>query len=672
MWDDNIAAVTRASRFDGQGARVGVDVGGTFTDLVAVRDGTLVTTKVPSVPKDQSLGVVSALEASGVPYDEIGLVAHGTTVATNALLERRGARTALVTTAGFRDVVEIARQNRPSLYDLTAPPPAPLVPRELRFTVTERIGPEGVRTELDELSIRQAVDDVRAAGVDAVAVCLLFSFADPAHEQRIRDALRTALPEVFTSASSDVLPEFREYERFATTTADAYLGPGLASYLNRLAERLAEAGLPRPVVMQSSGGVIDVAAAAALPSTCVLSGPAAGVVAAAYVAGQSGYSDLLTFDMGGTSTDVGLVLDGDVQMTTGAVVAGIPVRHPMVDVHTVSAGGGSIAWIDSGHALRVGPRSAGATPGPACYGHGGEDVTVTDADLFLGHLADGATLGGEVVLRRDLADQAISKLAAELGLDAVAAAEGVVRVAEAEMVRALRVISIERGIDPRELTLLAFGGAGGMHACRLAEELQMTRVLFPRAAGVLSALGLAVSDLRRDYVTPLFGSVDELSASHLETAFAALEERAQVELETPTLERSADVRYTGQSFELTVPAADHAAVASAFHAAHERRYGYHLTDTPVELVALRLAARSPVPKPSLTVPATTPQREDRTRTAHFGKGWVEARVVEVDELRPGDAVPGPAVVELPEATCVVRPGWLATVDETGALVLERR
>jgi N-methylhydantoinase A len=663
--------VPRASTIGGQSARVGVDVGGTFTDLVAVHDGRLVTAKVPSVPHDQSLGVVAAIEASGVPTDEIGLVAHGTTVATNALLERRGARTALVTTEGFRDVLEIARQTRPSLYDLTASAPAPLVPRELRFTVTERIGPEGVRIALDEASLRRAVEDVRAADVGAVAVCLLFSFSDPSHERRVRDTLREALSDVFITASSDVLPEFREYERFATTAADAYLGPGLASYLNRLAERLEAAGLPRPVVMQSSGGVIDVAAAAALPSSCVLSGPAAGVVAAAYVGGLSGFSDLLTFDMGGTSTDVGLVLGGDLQMTTGSVVAGIPVKHPMVDVHTVSAGGGSIAWIDSGRALRVGPRSAGAEPGPASYGHGGGDVTVTDADLFLGYLEDGATLGGEVVLRRELAEAAIATLAAELGLDPVAAAEGVVRIAEAEMVRALRVISIERGIDPRELTLLAFGGAGGMHACRLAEELQMTRVLFPRAAGVLSALGLAVSDLRRDYVTPLFGQIDALSPHEVEAAFAELERRAAGELDTPLLERSADVRYTGQSFELTVPAVELEAVASAFHSLHERRYGYHLADAPVELVALRLAARSPMPRPSLDAHTASRPYAGRTRKAHFGGRWVEIGVVEIDSLGPGDAVVGPAVIELPEATCVVRPGWTATVDGTGALVLEQ-
>jgi N-methylhydantoinase A len=648
--------------------RVGIDVGGTFTDLVAISDGVVVTAKVPSVPADQSLGAVAAFAAAGTDAGEVASVAHGTTVATNALLERRGARTALVTTHGFRDVLEIGRQNRASLYDLTASGPPPLVPRELRFTVRERIGPEGVREPLDEASLQAAVDAVAAAGVDAVAVCLLFSFADPSHERRIRDAVRAALPDAFVLASSDVVPEFREYERFATTTAGAYLGPGLSSYLERLGRRLEGAGLPRPVVMQSSGGVVDVEVAAARPSTCVLSGPAAGVVASAYVGGESGFRDLLTFDMGGTSTDVGLVLDGVVQTATGSVVSGIPIGHPLVDVHTVSAGGGSLAWVDSGGALRVGPRSAGAAPGPACYGRGGTEVTVTDADLFLGYLADGARLGRDVVLSRARAEAAIGALAGRLGVDAEAAALGVARIAEAEMTRALRVLTVERGIDPRGLTLLAFGGAGGMHACRLAEELDIGRILVPRAAGVLSALGLAVSDVRRDYAAAFFRRLGDLAERELEAAFAALEERSRADGAGPRLERFADLRYRGQSFELTVPA--DGPLAETFHAAHERRYGYRVDDAPVEVVALRLTATAPVPKPRLggREPVLA---EPSTRRACFDGGWHETAVRDANGLADGEAVPGPAVLVFPEATCVVRPGWTATRDGAGALVLER-
>ena len=652
--------------------RVGVDVGGTFTDLVAVRDGRLITAKVASRPGNESAGVLAAIDVSELESESIAAIAHGTTVSTNALLERRGARTALVTTQGFRDVIEIGRQDRPSLYDLTERPPSPLVPRELRFTVTERIGPHGVEIELDEDSVRRAAEAVAEADVDAVAVCLLFSFADPSHEQRVRDVVREVSPHARCSLSSDVLPEFREYERFSTTTADAYLRPALAAYLELLGTRLRERGLPEPVVMQSSGGVVDLAAAVERPSACVLSGPAGGVVAAAFVAAESGYVDLLTFDMGGTSTDVSLVLGGEVQTTTSSIVGGIPIKHPMVDVHTVSAGGGSIAWVDDGGALRVGPRSAGARPGPACYGLGGDQVTVTDANLYLGYLQDGATLGREVVLRREHAERAIERLASELGVEPVVAANGVITVAEAAMTRALRVVSVERGVDPRGLTLVAFGGAGGLHACHLAEELGIARIHVPRAAGVLSALGLAVSDLRRDYVAPFFAEAADLTRAELNRAFADLEQRAVRDLDARVLRRFADVRYKGQSFELTVEV-DHAdAIASAFRALHEQRYGYSLTDAPVELVAIRLLAQTPAPRPRLAEQRTdTDVSAQGSRTASFERQWVETPMFAVDALSRGEPVPGPAIVDLGEATCLVRPGWAAATDQTGALTMER-
>jgi N-methylhydantoinase A len=660
-------------------ARVGVDVGGTFTDLVALRAGRLFSAKVRSVPRDQSLAVMLAIDSSGVPADEIALVAHGTTVATNALLERRGARTALVTTEGFRDVIEIGRQDRAALYDLTATRPQALVPRELRFTVRERVGPRGVRSELDEASLQELIEKLRQVEIDAVAVCLLFSFAHPEHERRVSAAIREALPGLYVASSSEVLPEFREYERFATTAANAYLGPVLTSYLDRLDERLRALGIPPPVVMQSSGGVADLTGAAKRASTCVLSGPAAGVVAAAWVAGESGFSDLLTFDMGGTSTDVSLVLGGEVQLTTGSVVAGVPIKHPMVDVHTVSAGGGSIAWVDSGHALRVGPRSAGGDPGPVCYGLGGAEVTVTDADLVLGYLRDGARLGGEIVLSKALAEDALTRLAAELGLDSVAAAAGVTVVAEAEMSRALRVISIERGIDPRDLTLVAFGGAGGVHACSLAEELGVATVVFPRAGGVLSALGLAVCDLRRDDVRAFFAPLDDLAAAEVERVFDELEQAARNDLPEAVCRRFADVRYAGQSFELTVPVTLLESLAPSFHAAHLQRYGYELSDLSVaELVAVRVSAVTSIPRPSLGAPATPPDGSagrvaagptGGSRAAYFDRSWLETTVFDISDLQLGDRLTGPAIVELPEATCVVRPGWTAILDRNGALVM---
>jgi N-methylhydantoinase A len=649
-------------------ARLGVDVGGTFTDVVILSGGRLVTAKVPSTPSDQSQGVLAGVEAADFDAAALGAFAHGMTVATNALLERRGARLALVTTEGFRDVIEIGRQNRPSLYDLTRDRPPALVPRELRFTVRERMGPDGEIAPLDEDSLARAVRSVRDAEVEAVAVCLLFAFLHPEHERRVGEALRAELDGVHVSLSSEVLPEFREFERFATTAADAYLAPRLSTYLGRLADRARDAGLPSPLVMQSSGGVVDLGSAARQAAACVLSGPAGGVVGAAYAAAASGYDDVLTFDMGGTSTDVAPVIGGAAQTTTDSVVAGVPLKLPMVDVHTVSAGGGSIAWADAGGALRVGPQSAGAAPGPAAYGAGGEEPTVTDANLFLGYLEDGATLGGEVVLRRELAARALERLGAQLRLDALQTALGIVRVANAEMTRALRVISVERGLDPRDFALVAFGGAGGMHACALADELGMRTLVVPRAAGVLSALGLAISDVRRDYVEALLG---ELDPQRLEGAFADLEARAREELEDPRLARAADLRYRGQSFELTVDADELQSLAARFHAAHERRYGYRMDEEPVELVNVRVTATVAVEKPALKEEPSQGDGRAARRHASFEGEWIEVDVLDRAKLGAGADVVGPAIVDFGEATCVAAPGWAGRIDEAGSLVLER-
>ena len=638
---------------------VGVDVGGTFTDLVAVVDGELVSAKVPSVPGEEARGIAAALAAAGVEAGAVGVLAHGTTVATNALLERRGARTALVTTEGFRDVIEIGRQDRASLYDLTAHKPASLVSRELRITVRERMGPEGVVVPLDDASLREAVAAVAAAEVEAVAVCLLFAFLHPEHERAVGDALRVSLPGVLVSLSSELLPEFREYERCSTTVANAYLAPVLSAYLEKIE--------PRPLVMQSSGGVADAASAAARPASCVLSGPAAGVVGAAFVAGAGGFEDVLTFDMGGTSTDVAAVLGGETQVTAESVVAGVPIRFPMVDVHTIGAGGGSIAWLDDGGALRVGPRSAGARPGPASYGLGGEAATVTDANLVLGYLADGAVLGGEVRLDRALAEEALARLPVDESLHnrfnpglrdrvsnvtssdaarrAIEAAAGVVRVVEAEMARALRVVSVERGIDPRRLALVAFGGAGPLHACALAEELGMERVLVPLASGMLSALGLAAADLRRDYVG---GS------------FVEMEARAARDLPGAATLRLVDARYRGQSHELTVDAEEW---ESNLAEEHERRYGFR-PDAEPEAVTRRLVAILPRQRPSL--PSRARSTSPSSRRAHLDGGWLDLPV-----HGPGSAVTGPAIVELPGSTCLVRAGWSGEPDNAGTLVLER-
>jgi N-methylhydantoinase A len=657
------------------GYRVGVDVGGTFTDLVALGADGVRTAKVLSTPHDQAEGVTAALAAAGL--DQPGKIdgfAHGTTVATNALLERRGARTALVTTAGFRDVIEIARQDRPSLYDLTEDRPPPLVPRERRFTVVERMGPDGVVTPLDEASVAQAVEACRDAAVESVAVCLLFGYLHPAHERAVGEALRAGLDGVSVVLSSEVLPEFREYERLATTVADAYLMPVLGRYLRSLAARLAALNIDDAVVMQSAGGVAGIDEAAERAAALAVSGPAGGVVGAARVAGAEGHDDVVTFDMGGTSTDVALVASGRIVTTTGSEVAGVPIRLPTVDLHTVSAGGGSIAWVDDGGALRVGPRSAGAEPGPAAYGRGGEEPTVTDADLVLGRLADGARLGGAVTLDGDRAHAALAGLGRSLDLDAVEAAAGVVRVADAEMAAALRVITVARGLDPRRFSLVAFGGAGPVHACDLAEDLGMSTVLVPGLAGVLSAYGLAVADRRRDEVAPLRSTLAELDPAHLDDRFASLERAAARDLDVPTLTRRADLRYRRQSYELTVEAdgAGPAELAERFHGRHERQLGYRMDEEPVELIAIRVTA-------SVAVDATAaggergggPSSPATSRPVWFGDGWRDTPVIVGDGLGRDGRVDGPAVVALEDTTVVIAPGWVAEARGSGTLVLER-
>ncbi len=653
-------------------ARLGVDVGGTFTDLVALVDGDVVTAKVPSTPDDQSAAVMACIEAAAIEPEQVDAFAHGMTVATNALLERRGARTAVLTTAGFRDVLEIGRQDRPALYDLARDRPPPLVRRELRFGIPERMGPDGEIAPLDEEALAEAIESIRDSDVESVAVCLLFAFLHDEHERRVERALAAALPRLHVSRSSAVLPEFREFERFSTTVADAYLAPRLAGYLGELGDAAGRAGLPSPLVMQSSGGVVGIDQAARQSAACLLSGPAGGVVGAAYAAAASGYRDVLTFDMGGTSTDVAAIQGGEVLTTTETVVAGVPIRLPMVDVHTVSAGGGSIGWVDAGGALRAGPHSAGAEPGPAAYGRGGREPTVTDANLLLGYLEDGRELGGQITLSRDAAERALRDAGDRSGLSAEEAANGLVHVANAEMAGALRVISIERGLDPREFALVAFGGAGPMHACSLADELGIETVLIPRASGVLSALGLAISDLRHDDVRPFLGTAADASHDELDARFEEMEVAAGEGLEGARFRRRADLRYRGQSFELTIDAEPLDGLEERFHSAHERRYGYRTGHEPVELVNLRVVATVEVDKPALREPPPAGAEEGARRKAAFDGEWVDAPVLSRERLGTGSTVAGPAIVEFAESTLVVRPAWSGRVDDSGTLVLSGR
>ena len=577
---------------------LGVDVGGTFTDAVLVDGGEVLAAKVPTA-SSQEESVLAAARAVGAAPHCLDRFTHGTTVATNALLERRGARTAFVTTEGFEHLLHLRRQDRAHLYRTCAPHPEPLVPLERCVGVRERMGPEGVITPLD-LDTLAPLD-----AVEAIGICLLHAYADATHEQAVARELRRRHPHAHVVASHEVAPEIREYERASTTVADAYLGPVLAGYLGRLRDAAAVAGLPQPLVMRSSGGVVTLREAAAHPAWALLSGPAAGVVGAALVARRAGFSDAIAFDMGGTSTDVCAIVGGDALRENERNVGGLPIRLPTLAIHTVGAGGGSIVWRDEGGALRVGPESAGAFPGPACYGRGGQGATVTDANLLLGRLP--GVLPGDLQLDSDAAARALR------GIEPAT----VVAVVDAVMLGALRVVSVGQGLDPRDFALVAFGGAGPLHACALAEELGMSTVLVPSTAGVLSALGLAACDERRDAVS---GVVCPLESAG----------------ELPP-EGEADLRYTGQSFELTVPLGP--SLAERFHASHEERYGYADRAMQIELVAVRTAQVRPGPALEL--------RGSRL------------------------AARGPALVELEGATCWVPYGWAGETDTSGTLRLER-
>jgi N-methylhydantoinase A len=568
-------------------AILGVDVGGTFTDAVLLAEGRVTTAKVLTAPRQEE-SVVAAARAAGAK--DVDRFAHGTTVATNALLERKGARTAFVTNAGFEHLLHLRRQTRAELYRPCADWPEPLVPLERCHGVCGRLGPGG---ELEPLDL----ESLPAVDAESVAVCLLHAYRDPSHERTVAEELRRRLPHACVVASHEVAPELREYERASTTAADAYLGPVVSRYLGALGDACEAADLPEPLVMRSSGGVATPAEAAAHPATILVSGPAAGVVGAARLAELAGVDDAIAFDMGGTSTDVCLIAGGRAERASERSVSGLPIRLPTVDLHTVGAGGGSIVWRDAGGALRVGPQSAGADPGPACYGRGGTRPTVTDANLLLGRLP--ARLAGGVELDRAAAERALD------GIDPAA----VVDVVNAEMLRALRVVSVERGHDPAGFALVAFGGAGPLHACELAGELGIGTVLVPEVAGVLSALGLVAADERRDAVRSYLVPLAEAGAlPH---------------------EGEADLRYAGQSFELTIPLQDD--LAAAFHRTHAEQYGFAEPGREIELVAVRTADVRPSPR--LDLPATPPT-----------------------------SFVGPAVVELPGSTCWVPRGWEGARD----------
>ncbi len=688
--------------------RIGIDIGGTFTDLALVEEasGRIGVAKVPTTPADPADGVLRALEAAMQRYAvspaDVSLLSHATTVVTNAILEEKGARAALVTTRGFRDVLELRRSARANLYDLFQDPPATLIPRRRRLEITERIGADGaVVTPLVEDEIDGLIAALKSARVDAVAVSLVFSFLAPAHERRLGARLRAALPGVPIFLSSDVLPEIKEFERTSTTAVCAYVGPVLASYLARLEAALRARALPPLHLMGSNGGMLQVADAIAMPAVAVESGPAAGVVAAALVARQTGRKNLLSFDMGGTTAKASLIRDGRYETTTDYEVGGgshmtravngtgHPIRVPVIDLAEVSAGGGSIAWVDRAGALRVGPKSAGAVPGPACYARGGAEPTVTDCNLLLGYLDQGSLLGGELKIDAEAAAAAVRRRLAEpLGLDVQTAAAAVIDVVNHAMAEVLKIVSVQRGHDPRNFVLAPFGGAGPLHAAALAAELGTGEVICPPIPGAFSALGLIGADLRRDYVQTLLATTDAADPAAVEAAFAALERKgdamldgAGVAAERRQFWRSVDARYRRQSYELAVPVAQErvdpttlAKIAEDFHRRHRATYGHDNRAEPVQIVSLRVAAIGHIPPLTVRdVPAASGADAAKGRRPLWFRetGAVDAVIYDRRRMPAGLALTGPAVIESLESTILVPPGWVATMNEDGFVLMRR-
>jgi N-methylhydantoinase A len=676
--------------------QIGVDIGGTFTDIVALdADGRLVLTKVSSTPKDLLEGTAHAVRrvlamTDVVPTDVTRFV-HGTTVATNAVLEHKGALTAVLATEGFEDILELGRQKRSRMYDLDMDPETPtfLAPRRRRLGIRERLDAHGqVLVPLDEAQVREEVARLRTAGVQALAVCYLFSFVNPAHEQRTRELCREVAPEISVSLSSEVDPTFREYERLCVTAFDAYLGPVVKRYLAGLGETLRTLGVAAvPQIMRSRGGIVSATLAAQQPVTLFLSGPAGGVIGACFAAERSGLRDFVSLDMGGTSNDVAVVHEGKPLVANEGHIATFPVRTPMVDVNTIGAGGGSIAWVDGAGGLRVGPRSAGAEPGPACYARGGEQATVTDASLLLGYLNPETFAGGLLKLERAAAEAVIAALAARLGLDVVTTAAGIHRVVNARMADQIRLVTIKRGYDPRGFALVVLGGAGPVHGVALAEEIGISEVLVPEAPGVLAAFGLLAAAVEHHHARTLQSPVDSVDLTAVNSCLAALDEagRARMREEGVALEAvhvtyAADMRYVGQAYELEVPiparlAAEQVLVAQAdFHAAHERVYGYARGGQPVEFVNFRATHTYPLLRPRVRAPHGTRRAKPQVgeRRAYFAPaGFIPTPIFDRSGLAPDTRLGGPAIVEQPDTTTVIPPGYVAVVERSGNLRIRR-
>ncbi len=686
--------------------RIGIDIGGTFTDVAMVEEetGRIGIAKVLTTPHDFGLAVIDGirkgLTGNGIEPADVALLSHATTVVTNALLEKKGARAGFIATRGFRDILELRRSSRPDLYDLFQDGPGVLVPRRHRFEITERIDAQGqVITALAEDEIPALIEAIRVAELQTVAISFLFSFLNDAHERRVGAAVRAALPGVGVFLSCEVLPEIREFERASTTAVCAYVGPLLAGYLDRLSKATTALGLPALHIMGSSGGVFDIAEGLRMPAMAVESGPAAGVIAAALAGRQLSRPNLISFDMGGTTAKASVIVNGEIAVTAEYEVGGAanskrwmhgtghPIRVPVIDLAEVSAGGGSIAWVDPGGALKVGPHSAGADPGPAAYGRGGLHPTVTDANVILGHLDRSALLGGGLPIDSAAAERAVlTDVGSRYGLSAADAAERIVQVVNSNMAQALRIVSVERGHDPREFSLIAFGGAGPVHAVALAEELGIPEVIIPPAPGAFSALGLVATDLKRDYARTLYADLGSVSPERIAGTFAAMEEAGAAMLEASgvpadqrALVRMADVRYRRQAYELTIPVGNGkitssvlGELASAFHARHEQTYGHANRAEPVQLVTLRLTALGRRKDITLAQTGDPSAARVRHRDVWFAAtGFVETDVHWRDGLIPGTVLTGPVVIEALDSTVVIPPGWRAVVDGMGYLRVTR-
>ncbi len=666
--------------------KIGVDTGGTFTDIVMSLEGSLLTHKVLSTPKNPAhaviKGVSEILEQHKIDSHSDVEIVHGSTVATNALLEYRGARIALITTKGFEDVIEIGRQVRPHLYDINVQRPAPLIPSDRRFGITERTLHTGeIQTKVATTELEKLTTKLIGLELDAIAICFLFSYVNPKNEKIVAEHLSSL--NIPISCSHEILPEYREYSRFSTTVANTYIRPTLEKHLSTLIE---SDKFPKSFrLMLSNGGCISARSFESAGIQTVLSGPAGGVVGAFQVANTAGYGKIITFDMGGTSTDVSLC-DGGISMTTESTISGLPIKIPLIDIHTVGAGGGSIATVDSGGALRVGPESAGAVPGPICYGNSGTEITVTDANLFLGRISPSHFLGGRMSLATDITQQHIEQIANQLGLSPFETADGILKVANAAMERAIKVISVERGFDTREFTLVSFGGAGGLHAAFLAENLGIENVLIPPNGGLLSAYGMLFADVVKDYSQTVLWKTENLGSNfliQLNNGFDTLLNRARDDMKSEgfdmsqlKIKRSLDMRYVGQSYELNVPYAESDTdFVVQFHDMHEKRFSYARHDASVEIVTLRLSAIGETEKPTLTPELLAGSESSHARIAEntviFENEKYSTGFYKRESLLPGNKIVGPAVVTEFSATTIIPPNFDAVVDVCGNLILQQ-